>query len=870
MSNTTTELADIPSVGETRADGLANNGFTTIDHVAEADIDSLCDVQSIGRNMAECIKEAARELRGDDDTIFTQVAAEYSVSRSDVMDAFADIAYLGGNIETKRDALEELFGDDESSIFRLNDHSIRNRYLLYEVGYHDLETVATSSIDELQETRYLDAQSLRQLRDDANDQRTAGQRTTESGDVSRSKALDLLRQSVGDSATFRSDQWEAIDHLVNQRGRILLVQRTGWGKSSVYFIATRLRRDHGAGPTLLVSPLLSLMRDQIQNAEETLGLEAVTINSSNVKEWEAAKQAIVDDECDIVLVSPERLAKPSFRDDVLAEMEQHFGLFVVDEAHCISDWGHDFRPDYRRIKRIVNRLPEDVPVAATTATANNRVVDDILEQLPGLDPIRGPLLRESLHVQAINLGSRERRLAWLAENVSPTEYAGIIYCLTVDEVEIVAEWLIKQGLDVLPYHGRLESDTRETREQLLLDDEVDALVATNALGMGFDKPDLGYVIHFQRPPNLIRYYQEIGRAGRSLDDAYAILLSGAEDDEIAEYFIENAFPSPEAFEGVLSAVESSDEPVTKHDIAKAANLSWATIDKAIDILHVEEALAREEVGYVRTANEWTYDAEHVQALTAQRRRELNRMRAFVDTDDCYMQFIDDELDGELEEPCGRCANCTGSFLPTDVRDNSRVQAARRHYEREGGKVITPRKMVHLEDGGRSRIDSTETLEPGRTLSILGTPGWGTEVRHAKRESTPFSDDLVEASATLFLEEWDPESTPAWVTAVPSTSNEGSVVDFAQRLATALGLGFAPVVKRCDERPPQQTFENSYQKCWNVRGAFNITDEVRTESVLLVDDIVDSRWTLTEVGIELRRAGSGPVHPFALAERSGWN
>lgn len=870
MSNTTTELADIPSVGETRAEGLANNGFTTVGHVADADIDTLCEVPSIGRDMAECIREAARELRGDGGTIFSQVAAEYSVPRSDVMDAFAEIAYLGGSFETKRHALEELFGDAESSIFRLDNSSIRDRYLLYEAGYRELETVATSSIDELQETRYLDAQTLSQLRDDAEDQQSAKQRPTVSDGVSRSRALDLLCQSVGDGATFRPQQWEAIDQLVNQRGRILLVQRTGWGKSSVYFIATRLRRDHGGGPTLLVSPLLSLMRDQIQNAEETLGLEAVTINSSNVEEWEAAKQAIVDDECDIVLVSPERLAKPSFRDDVLAEMEQHFGLFVVDEAHCISDWGHDFRPDYRRIKRIVNRLPEDVPVAATTATANDRVVDDILKQLPGLDPIRGPLLRESLHVQAINLGSRERRLAWLAENISSTEYAGIIYCLTVDEVETVAEWLIKQGLDVLPYHGRLEPDTRETREQLLLDGEVDALVATNALGMGFDKPDLGYVIHFQRPPNLIRYYQEIGRAGRSLDDAYAILLSGAEDDEIAEYFIENAFPSPEAFEGVLSAVENSDEPVTKHDIAKAANLSWATIDKAIGILHVEEALAREEGGYVRTTNAWTYDAEHVQAITAQRRRELDRMRAFVDTDDCYMQFIDDELDGELEEPCGRCANCTGPFLPTDVRDDSLVQAARRHYEREGGTVISPRKMVHLEDGGRSRIDSAETLEPGRALSILGTPGWGTEVRQAKRESTQFSEDLVEAAATLFLEEWNPEPAPAWVTAIPSTSNEGAVVDFAQRLAATLDLGFDAVVKRCDERPSQQTFENSYQKCWNVRGAFNITDEVRTEPVLLVDDVVNSRWTLTEVGVELRRAGSGPVHPFALAERSGWD
>jgi ATP-dependent DNA helicase RecQ len=346
-----------------------------------------------------------------------------------------------------------------------------------------------------------------------------------------------LEQSIGQDADFRPHQWEAIEGLVNEQERQLLVQRTGWGKSTVYFIATKLLRERGAGPTLIISPLLALMRNQIEDAEQQLGLDAWTINSNNTEEWDEAKQRVVDGQCDILLISPERLSKQEFREDILMEMEDDVGLLVIDEAHCISDWGHDFRPDYRRIRRILQELPSHIPVAATTATANDRVVDDVTAQIPDLRVIRGALVRDSLRIQTITMDSRASRLAWLAENLDELPSAGIVYCLTTDEVEMVAKWLTQQGFTVKPYHGGMDSDRREGLEAQLLANEVDALVATNALGMGFNKPDLGWVVHFQRPPNLIRYYQEIGRAGRGLDEAYAIMLSGEEDDEIAEYFI---------------------------------------------------------------------------------------------------------------------------------------------------------------------------------------------------------------------------------------------------------------------------------------------------------------------------------------------
>lgn len=678
----------------------------------------------------------------------------------------------------------------------------------------------------------------------------------------------MLQKCIDRDAEFRQQQWEAIDRLVNDKDRLLIVQRTGWGKSTVYFIATRFLRNQGEGPTLIISPLLSLMRNQIEDAEQDLDLQAATIHSQNEDNWNEIKEAVIADECDLLLVSPERLANEEFRTEVLDEMEQGFGMLVVDEAHCISDWGHDFRPDYRRIKRIVQRLPDNIPVAATTATANDRVVEDVMTQLPGLEPLRGTLVRDSLRVQTIDLGSRAERLAWLVENVTPTPVSGIIYCLTTNEVETVAEWLDDYGVVALPYHGGMEGERRRELEAKLMNNEVDALVATNALGMGFNKPDLGYVIHFQRPPNLIRYYQEIGRAGRDLEEAYAILLSGDEDDDIAEYFIERAFPEPEDFETILSTIEESEQPLYRRGIMKRVDISWKRTTKCLDILRVEGAIIREDDGFVRTANPWSYDYERIERVTEQRWRELERIQDFVETDECLIRFIDDELDGDLNEDCGHCANCVGNFLPPVVKDDDLIDEAIEHYRATGWNEIRPRKRLHEKHGTYQTINEEEQLESGRTLSIWDDPGWGQRVRKGKYEDGRFNSELVEASVELIEQEWEPDPEPKWVTAVPSTSNKGLVADFADRLADRLGIPFVPAVEKVRETDPQKELANSYQKCWNVKGAFEANELVRDEPVLLVDDVVGSRWTLTEVGRALRSGGSGPVHPYTLAERRG--
>jgi ATP-dependent DNA helicase RecQ len=609
------------------------------------------------------------------------------------------------------------------------------------------------------------------------------------------------------------------------------------------------------------------MSNQIQDAEDQLGLTAVTINSSNTDEWESAIQTVTDDQCDLILISPERLANNRFQAEVLDSLLDDIGLFVVDEAHCISDWGHDFRPDYRRIKDIVQRLPADTPVAATTATANNRVVEDVTQQLPNIEPLRGSLVRESLRIQAIDLGDRSKRLAWLAEHLPQRETAGIVYCLTTHDTAIVSSYLQTQGYDARAYHGRLDTDRRRELEQGLLANEMDVVVATNALGMGFNKPDLGFVIHFQRPQNLIQYYQEIGRAGRALDEAEAVLLSGPSDERVVEYFIENSFPTADAFEAVIDAIWQSSDPLYKYEILKRADVSSQGVATCLKTLQIEGVVSRESDGFVTTGKQWEYDEERLQRVTRQRWREFERITEFVHTDECLTRFIDDELDGHLTSDCGYCANCAGDFLPRSVAEET-AESALQYYREHGSQELKPRARLPEKHGTYRQLNESERLEPGRTLAMLEGPGWGPLIRRAIEESTTYQDDLVSSSAALITERWEPDPAPEWVTSVPDASGTGQISDFASRLAAELDLPYVNVVRQTRDIRPQAEFENSYHQCWNVLEAFTTTDVVPEGPVLLVDDVIGSRWTVTEVGRTLREAGSGPVFPFALADRRG--
>jgi ATP-dependent DNA helicase RecQ len=606
------------------------------------------------------------------------------------------------------------------------------------------------------------------------------------------------------------------------------------------------------------------MRNQIEMAGR-IGLRAATINSANRDEWDAAEASLAANTCDILLISPERLNNERFLKAILPQVAGRVGLFVVDEAHCISDWGHDFRPDYRRIVRILQNLPKGVPVLGTTATANDRVVADVQTQLgPGLMVLRGPLARPSLRLQNIQLADQSERLAWLAEYLSRFPGSGIVYCLTIADTERVARWLRRKGIAAQAYHAG--DDTvmdRAALEQALLNNELKALVATVALGMGFDKPDLGFVIHFQRPGSVVAYYQQVGRAGRAMDRAYGILLSGCEDDEIQDYFIDSAFPRAEMMLQILEAL-GQVEGLSLNAILARVNVSRTMAEKALKLLEVDGAIGKEGTRYFRTPNPWQPDTGRVERVTTLRRAELAQMQAYVTHTGCLMEFLARALDDPAAGPCGKCANCRGRGLPAQVSPMLVAEAVEflKRYEL----VLEPRKQwpTGLSPSLKAKIPPDTLNAPGRALSEYGDAGWGKLVRDGKYLHGRFDDALVLAAAELIRERWRPDPAPEWVTAIPSRRRPRLVYNFAERLAARLDLSFVPALVRIGDAPEQKMMENSAMQARNVKNTLAVRSGVRPGPVLLVDDIMDSGWTLTLAGWLLRTNGSGIVHPFVLA------
>ncbi len=681
-------------------------------------------------------------------------------------------------------------------------------------------------------------------------------------------ALQILKRMMGEEKDFRPGQWEAIEAVVLKKQRVLVVQRTGWGKSLVYLLATKLLREQGSGPTLLISPLLSLMRNQIEMADR-MGIRAYSINSANTEEWEEIEEVFSNDECDIILISPERLNNQRFLNQILPKVSGRIGLFVVDEAHCISDWGHDFRPDYRRIVRVLQILPKNVPVLGTTATANYRVAEDVEKQLgPGLITLRGPLGRESLRLQNIILDTQAERLAWLAENLPKFKGSGIIYCLTVADTKRVATWLNQKGFNAKAYYG--DSLDRPALEQAFLDNEIKILVATVALGMGFDKPDIEFVIHFQRPGSVIAYYQQVGRAGRELDKSYGILLSGKEDDEIQNYFIESAFPSKQTFIEILKALENSSG-MSIREILTHVNVQHSMAEKALKLLELDGAVGQtydKKVKYFRTPNAWVPDHDRIERVKNLRREELAQMQAYIKHSDCLMKFLLNALDDSYSSDCSRCANCKGKGLPEFVSAEILIEA--QEYLRGETIPIQPRKYspTGLFSPEEKTLYKQYLTEDGRSLCYYGDAGWGELVRNGKYQDDHFSDELVAASSHLIRDLWHPEPFPKWVAAIPSNRRPTLVPDFAERLAKQLGIPYYSIIIRSADAPEQKTMRNSSMQARNVIGTLALATLLPDGPVLLIDDVIDSGWTIAMVGYLLRKNGSGQVFPFTLAQASG--
>lgn len=681
------------------------------------------------------------------------------------------------------------------------------------------------------------------------------------------RALELLRIGSGSrTAEFRDGQESAIRHIVDGAGRLLVVQKTGWGKSFVYFIATKLLREAGRGPALLISPLLALMRNQI-SAARRMGVRAATINSENMQDWERIEASLARGEIDILLISPERLANEHFRSRILSRIAAAISLIVVDEAHCISDWGHDFRPHYRLLERIVRTLPPNTRLLATTATANNRVMDDLATVLgPNLDVSRGDLNRSSLSLQTIFMPSQAERLAWLADRLETLDGHGIIYTLTVRDALQVTDWLKSRDFNVEAYTGET-GDRREALEQALLNNAVKALVATTALGMGYDKPDLAFVIHYQMPGSVVAYYQQVGRAGRALDSAYGVLLSGQEESDITDWFIRSAFPTRAEVTAVLHALEEEPYGLSVPQLLGRINLSKGRIEKTISLLSLESPAPIVKQGTkwqltTATLGEgfWT----RAERLTALRRNEQREMQTYARLPfGEHMGFLIRALDGNSD---GVGAPPLAP-LPTET-NAERVREAI-DFLRRSNLPINPRKR--WPQGGMPQyrvngpIGETFQTQPGRALCVWGDAGWGSLVRLGKYHDGRFADTLVEACVKMLVE-WRPWPRPTWVSCIPSLRHPNLVPDFAQRLAQALQLPFHPVLTKTDDRPEQKMMENSTQQARNIDGSLALNGQaVPRGPVILLDDMVDSRWTFTVAAWLLRRAGSGEVWPMALSQ-----
>ncbi|VFM96246.1 MAG: ATP-dependent DNA helicase, RecQ-like [Candidatus Kentron sp. G] len=722
----------------------------------------------------------------------------------------------------------------------------------------------------------------------------------------KTAALQYLRTALGNPrATFRAGQWESIEGLL-ARKRMLVVQRTGWGKSMVYFLASRLMRDQGSGPALLISPLLSLMRNQLEAAHR-VGIRASTINSTNNDEWDRIQQDLIANRIDILLISPERLGNDAFRRSVLSAIADRIGLLVIDEAHCISDWGHDFRPDYRRIVRILTVIPPNVPVLATTATANNRVVEDVISQLgDGIELVRGPLVRESLRLQNIDMPDPAARMAWLAQTIPTLTGSGIVYTLTQRDAEQVAEWLGINGVEAKAYHAGLPDredgvSGRAVLEQQLLDNEIKVLVATVALGMGFDKPDIGFVIHFQRPASVVHYYQQVGRAGRAVDEAYGILLCGKEDDHIADWFIQSAFPPQQHIDDILGILDGADDGLSLPSLEEALNLKRSQIDKTLRLLTVESPSPVTRIGSrwyaTPSAGNYRTDRAYVEGIIRIRRREQEQMRAYMAHRGCLMAFLEDALDDPNPQECHRCRNCDPEFPLTEHYGQELANRAERFLQRRYQELEPRRRwpgkvfFQHHDFGKTIKIPPDRQASRGRALSLWGDAGWGALVAKGKQETGRFDDALVDACVQM-LADWRPGPQPQWVTCVPALAGPGPaqsgentppgnrqqatdfsstdfpgapVTDFAGRLALALQLPFFPCVRKIRENPPQKTLKNSLQKARNLDGVFRVELEPQPYApCLLVDDTVGSRWTFTVVSALLRQAGCVAVYPLALA------
>ena len=673
---------------------------------------------------------------------------------------------------------------------------------------------------------------------------------------------------AGPLAQPRADQTAAVAALVEQRARVLVVQATGWGKSAVYWAASSALRAAGKGPTLIVSPLLALMRDQV-NAAERAGLKAATVNSTNQDDWDGAFAAIAANALDVLLVSPERLGNAGFARR-LPGLIAATGLVVIDEAHCISDWGFDFRPDYQRLARTLLGIGADTPVLATTATANQRVTQDIAAQLgagavsPAIT-FRGSLARSSLRLAVVPGLQALERHAWVADALGRVEGSGIVYALTVADCERLAGFLLSCGFAVAAYHGGLDSAVRQQVEDDLRRNALKAVVATSALGMGYDKPDLAFCIHVGSPASPVAYYQQVGRAGRALDDALAVLLPAEGDERIWAYFATAGVPDEARVGKILKALERG--PLGLLELENTTAIRRGRLEGLLKVLAVDDVVQRQGTAWALAGKPWVFDAARWQALAQVREREAHLMRAFASGSGCLMRFLQQALDDPAPSDCGRCSVCTGQLPSPGLRPSTQQLGAARVFARGHDIVIEPRKLWPA--GSKARKGRIVGCSEGRALAFADDPGWGDLLRPMfAAPDAPAPPDVLDGLVQV-LARWRSSwrgpggGRPVAVVPMPSALHPQLVQSLAAYLAS---VGKLPLLHalRLDGAAPEADLASGARVA-GLCAVLTLEPGVALPAgpLLLVDAQYRSGWSATVAGSLLRGAGATAVLPLAL-------
>lgn len=673
-----------------------------------------------------------------------------------------------------------------------------------------------------------------------------------------------LRSLFGTNAKFREGQKEAIDCVLKKK-RVLVVERTGWGKSLVYFLATKIMRKRGEGVTIIISPLLALMRNQI-NSVRNYNLHAECINSeenNTLEEMNTLVSRCNNGQCDIIFVTPERLDNADFL-STLATLR--IGMLVVDEAHCISDWGHDFRPDYRRINQLIRVLPSNIAILATTATATNQVMQDIKKQIGDCEIIRGPLVRESLRLHKVYMPNSESKYAWLAKNIPNLEGSGIIYATTIKECEKITNWLQANRIQACAYHSRLSKEDKLELEERLQDNQIKVLVSTIALGMGFDKADLSFIIHYYTPKSIVEYYQQIGRAGRAIDTAICILLYGDEAEKrINKYFIQSSFPSQEHFNTIIECIANKDN-ITETSLLQAVNVKHSTIRQILKLLSLDGIIGKSDRYYYRTTKPYIPQTSYYESIIKSKENDYNELINYQQTTRCLMAYLTNALDDPYTKKCGRCSNCMGNWTYTDdIVSQQHIQNVKRYFEHSFN-LLTVKKRSSITNRNLG-YRCTEGLALSYYHETLGQ-----EASKCKYVDGIFSDLLVDESVkklTCFLSKKNIQSKHIIIVPIPSNRRPTLVPEFAKKVAKKLGAYYYEALAKKPNEPEQKTMLNSSLQEKNVRDYLFIQPQTPVQlgayHVLLIDDFVDSGWTFAVAADILgQKFNCQSIIPFALS------